>query len=238
MTLALANLPLEKMTLILTNDDGIDAPGIKALKEAIGGADSIIVAPQEQQSGCGHQITTKGPIRVQRLSEGEYAVAGTPADCTRMALTHIAQNVKWVISGINLGGNMGIDSYISGTVAAVREAAFQGIPGIALSQYKKIKKPIDWQIPTRLARLVLADLFDRPLEKGSFWNVNFPYLEPEEPEPKIVFCEPSKEPLPVAYRMEGDSYFYIGKYGDRLYSPGTDVDVCFSGNIAITKISL
>ena len=226
------------MTLILTNDDGIDAPGIKALKEAIGDRHNIIAAPQQHLSGCGHQVTTQGAVNVQRRSEVEYAVGGTPADCTRIAITHISKNVKWVISGINSGGNMGIDSYISGTVAAVREAAIHGIPGIALSQYRKGKKPVDWQIPTRLARLVLADLFDRPLEKGSFWNVNFPYLEPEKPEPKIIFCQPSKEPLPVAFRVEGDNYFYIGKYGDRPYSPGTDVDVCFSGNIAVTKISL
>lgn len=226
------------MTLILTNDDGIDADGIKALKEALNDRHRIIAAPQQHLSGCGHQVTTEGPINVQRRSEVEYAIGGTPADCIRIAITHIATNVKWVISGINSGGNMGVDSYISGTVAAVREAAFHGIPGIALSQYRKGSKPFDWQITTRLARLVLADLFDRPLEPGSFWNVNFPYLEPEEPEPKIVFCQPSIEPLPVAYRVEGDDYFYTGKYGYRPYSKGTDIDVCFSGNIAVTKISL
>ncbi|MDY6804505.1 MAG: 5'/3'-nucleotidase SurE [Cyanobacteriota bacterium] len=226
------------MTLILTNDDGIDAEGIKALKEALDDRHSIVAAPQQHLSGCGHQVTTQGPINVQRRSEEEYAIGGTPADCIRIAITHIEPNVKWVISGINSGGNMGVDSYISGTVAAVREAAFHGIPGIALSQYRKGSKPVNWQIPTRLARLVLANLFDRPLEPGSFWNVNFPYLEPEEPEPKIVFCQPSIEPLPVAYRVEGDDYFYTGKYGDRPYSKGTDIDVCFAGNIAVTKISL
>ncbi len=226
------------MTLILTNDDGIDAPGIQALREAVSDSHSIVVAPQQHLSGCGHQVTTNGPINVQRRSEVEYAVGGTPADCTRLAITHFAKNVKWVISGINSGGNMGADSYISGTVAAVREAAFHGIGGIALSQYRKGKKPVDWQIPARWASLVLADLLNRPLEQGSFWNVNFPYLEPEEPEPKIIFCQPSIQPLPVAFRVEGDHYYYTGKYSDRPYSPGTDVDVCFSGNIAITKISL
>lgn len=231
-------LTIENMTLILTNDDGIDAPGIQALRAALHARDSIIVAPQQHLSGCGHQVTTDGPINVQRRSDLEYAVGGTPADCTRIAITHLAKNVKWVISGINSGGNLGVDSYISGTVAAVREAAFHGIPGIALSQYRKGSKPVNWQIPTRLASLVLADLLNRPLETGSFWNVNFPYLEPEEPEPKIIFCQPSIEPLPVAYRVEGDNYFYTGKYGDRPYSKGTDVDVCFSGNIAVTKISL
>ena len=234
------------MTFILTNDDGINAPGIKALWEAVNNTDlplpsfdeSIIVAPQGQLSGCGHQVTTKGPINMQRLSEVEYAIAGTPADCTRIAITHINQNVKWVLSGINSGGNMGVDVYISGTVAAVREAAFHRIPGIALSQYRKGQKPVDWARVTRLAKIVLTDLLNRPIEPGAFWNVNFPYLEPEAPDPKIVFCEPSTQPLPVAYQIEGEDFYYVGKYEERDRAPGTDVDVCLAGNIAITKIQL
>ena len=234
------------MTFIITNDDGINAPGIKALWEAVNNShlplpsfeQSIFVAPQSQLSGCGHQVTTKGPINVKRLSETAYAIAGTPADCTRLAITHICQNVKWVLSGINSGGNMGVDVYISGTVAAVREAAFHKIPGIALSQYRKGKKPVNWERVTRLATIVLTDLLNRPLEPGAFWNVNFPYLEPEDPEPKMVFCQPSTQPLPVNYQIEGEDFYYVGKYEARDRAPGTDVDVCFSGNIAISKIKI
>ncbi|NEP79710.1 MAG: 5'/3'-nucleotidase SurE [Okeania sp. SIO3C4] len=234
------------MTFILTNDDGINAPGIKALLTAFNNVNlplasskkSIIVAPQGQLSGCGHQVTTQEPINIQTLSEVEYAIAGTPADCTRIAITHINQNVKWVLSGINSGGNLGVDIYISGTVAAVREAAFHRIPGIALSQYRQGKKPVNWERVTRLAEIVLADLLNRPLEPGAFWNVNFPYLEPEAPDPKMVFCTSSTQPLPVAYRMEGEDFYYTGKYEERDRTPGTDVDVCFAGNIAITKIQL
>ena len=234
------------MTFIITNDDGINAPGIKALWEALNTANlplssfnkSIIVAPQEQLSGCGHQVTTKGPIKLQCLSDVKYAIAGTPADCTRIALTHISKDVKWVLSGINSGGNMGVDVYISGTVAAVREAAFHRIPGIALSQYRQDNKTVDWPRVTRLARIVITDLLKRPIESGVFWNVNFPYLEPEAPDPKIVFCEASTQPLPVAYQKEGKDFYYAGKYEERDYASGTDIDVCFAGNIAITKIHL
>ncbi|MCL2932848.1 MAG: 5'/3'-nucleotidase SurE [Trichodesmium sp. MAG_R03] len=234
------------MTFIITNDDGINAPGIKALWEALNTAnlplssfnESIIVAPQEQFSGCGHQVTTKGPINLQCLSDAKYAIAGTPADCTRIALTHISKNVKWVLSGINSGGNMGVDVYISGTVAAVREAAFHRIPGIALSQYRQGQKNVNWPRVTHLARIVLTDLLNRPIESGAFWNVNFPYLEPEAPDPKIVFCEPSTQPLPVAYQKKGEDFYYVGKYEERNHTPGTDIDVCFAGNIAITKIQL
>ena len=225
------------MTLILTNDDGIDAPGIWALQKAVNGK-GIIVAPKDHLSGCGHQVTTNRPIHVQRRSETEYAVACTPADCVRLAVSHINPDVKGVLSGINAGGNLGVDVYISGTVAAVREAAMHGIPGIAISHYIKRPLAIDWEVATRWTAGVLADLFSRPLPLGSFWNVNLPHLEPGSPDPEVVFCEPSTQPLPVSYRVEGDLYYYEGKYARRDRAPGTDVDVCFSGKIAVTQIRL
>lgn len=225
------------MTFIITNDDGIDAPGIKALTQAVNGK-NIIVAPKNHQSGCGHQVTTNQPIQVQCRSEREYAVDGTPADCTRIALTQIQQQPQWVLSGINAGGNLGVDVYISGTVAAVREAAMHGISAIAISHW--IKKPlaIDWQVATKWTTRVLEELFDRPLPDRSFWNVNLPHLELNSKEPEIVFCQPSTEPLPVDYRIDGDLYYYKGEYNQRDRSPGTDVDVCFSGDIAVTLIQV
>mgnify|MGYP001055805712 CR=1 FL=1 len=225
------------MTIILTNDDGIDAPGIRALSEAIN-HQGIFIAPQQELSGCGHKVTTRSPIAVERRSDTEYAVAGTPADCTRLAITHLSPQIDWVLSGINSGGNLGVDVYISGTVAAVREAAFHGIRGIALSQYRKGGRPVNWEQTTRWSQTVLKDLLNRPLELGSFWNVNFPYLEPDAPEPEMVFCEPSTKPLPIDYKVEDENYFYIGNYSQRQRTPETDVDVCFGGKIAVTKIKL
>ena len=225
------------MTIILTNDDGIDAPGIRALQKAVNG-EGVIIAPKDHQSGCGHQVNTKMPIHVQRRSDKEYAVASTPADCTRIGLSHICQDVKYVISGINAGGNLGVDSYISGTVAAVREAVILGIPGIAISHY--IKKPlvIDWELATQRTARVLDKLLSLPLPPGTFWNVNLPHLEPGASEPELVFCKPSKEPLPINYRVEGDTYYYQGEYSKRDRTPGTDVDLCFSGYIAITQLQV
>lgn len=126
------------MTVILTNDDGIDAPGIRALLSAVNGA-GILVAPSDHYSGCGHRVTTTQPIRVEKRNDREYAISGTPADCSRIALNYLFPDTKLVLSGINSGGNMGVDVYISGTVAAIREAAFHRVPGIAISQYKKAK---------------------------------------------------------------------------------------------------
>lgn len=226
------------MTLILTNDDGIDAPGIKALLKAVNGEKVIIAAPRDHLSGCGHQVTTTQPIHVHRRSDNEYAIAGTPADCIRIGIAHISHNVKFVLSGINAGGNMGADVYISGTVAAVREAAFQGIPGIAVSHYRKGKSNVDWDVAARWTAGVLADLLNRPPEPGTYWNVNLPHLLPGDPDPEVVFCEPCTQPLPVNYRIEGENFHYVGDYAKRERTPGSDVDVCFSGKIAITQLRL
>jgi 5'-nucleotidase len=224
------------MTVILTNDDGIDAPGIQALLKAVNGKNVIIAAPKDHQSGCGHQVTTTRPIKLQRRSDIEYAIAGTPADCVRIAITQICPNVKFVLSGINAGGNLGVDAYISGTVAAVREAAMRGIPGIAISQYRKGKLNFDWDVAAEFTSAVIADLLKLPLEPGSFWNVNLPHLQPREAKPEVVFCQPCTKPLPANYRLEGDDFYYVGEYGKRDRTPGSDVDVCFSGNIAITQL--
>ncbi len=225
------------MTIILTNDDGIDAPGIRALQQAVS-EETLIVAPNKQYSGCGHQVTTQKGMKQERRAYREYALDGAPADCTRKAINQIATNTKLVLSGINAGGNLGTDVYISGTVAAVREAAIHGIPGIAISHWIKRPLVIDWDVASRWTKKVLLDLLSRPLPPGSFWNVNLPHLEPDQPEPEIILCQPSIDPLPVNFRVEGDTYYYQGKYSDRDRSSGTDVDICFGGNIAVTLIRL
>lgn len=225
-----------QQTIILTNDDGIDAPGIRALQAAIQ-QQGVLVAPQGQLSGCGHQVTTQQPFQVERRSPTEYAVAGTPADCTRVAVTQFDE-IDWVLSGINAGGNLGTDVYISGTVAAVREAAMRGIKSIAISHWIKRPLTIDWQVATLWTEKVLAKLWELPLPEGRFWNVNLPHLEPGAAMPEIVFCQPSIDPLPLSYDIEGDLYQYQGRYSDRDRTPETDVDVCFRGQIAVTQISL
>jgi 5'-nucleotidase len=226
------------MTLILTNDDGIDAPGIQALLKAVDSYKVIIAAPKDHQSGCGHQVTTTSAIALHKRSENEYAIAGTPADCTRIAISHICQDVKYVLSGINAGGNLGVDAYISGTIAAVREAAMHGVPGIAFSHYRKGKLDYNWDAATRWTTKVIAELFTHPLAVGSFWNVNLPHLLPDAPEPEIVFCQPCTKPLPVNFRIEGDNFYYVGDYSKREFTPGSDIDVCFSGNIAVTQLTV
>jgi 5'-nucleotidase len=230
---------------LLTNDDGIDAPGISALQLAVD-CQGTIIAPLSHQSGCGHQVTTDRPIGITTRpnpyhpvttdANSNYAIAGTPADCVRIAVKYLQLDVDYVLSGINAGGNLGVDAYISGTIAAVREAAILGIPGIAISQYKKSPHPIDWAISTKLARYAIDRLLSLPLPPKSFWNVNLPYRSSLSTLPQIVVCEPSDDPLPIDYQRSGDELIYAGVYRDRHRTLGTDVDVCFNGDIAVTQL--
>src|SRR5262249_30588845 len=172
-----ATLSRSETSLLLTNDDGWDAPRLAALWQA---AEDLgrcrLVAPIGPLSGCGHRVTTHGPIAITRLGEDRVAVAGTPADCVRLALDHLAPGVAWILSGINAGGNLGADVYHSGTVAAVREGVLHGVPGIALSHYMARGRVIDWPRAARWAAAVLARLLALPWEAGTFWNVNLPHL--------------------------------------------------------------
>lgn len=224
--------------IILTNDDGIDAPGIRALQAALSGQPSLTVAPDAPLSGCSHQINRGGPIGIAQRSKTEYAIGGTPADCTRVALSYLHPEADWVLSGINAGGNLGSDIYVSGTVAAVREAALLRVPGISLSQYIDRSQPIDWARATRLTTRVLEKLMQQRLEPGRFWNVNLPHLSEADPEPELVFCPRCTQPLPTDYVVENNQFRYVGAYASRLRDAGADVEVCFEGGVSITEICL
>lgn len=230
--------------IALTNDDGIHAPGIQALHQAIDHLDSTksaqavgIVAPNQHLSGCSHQMNRGGTISVEQLAQQRYAIGGTPADCTRVAHS-LYPNLDWVLSGINNGGNLGADIYVSGTVAAAREAALLRIPAIAISHYKARNAVIDWDIAARRVARVLALLMEKPLEPGQFWNVNLPSVGTDAPEPEIVFCPVCTQPLPTDAQIEAGNFRYTGTYQDRRRDPGADVDICFSGQISVSQITL
>lgn len=226
-------------TLLLTNDDGIEAPGLEALRSAAEGLGRcVVVAPTGPFSGCGHRVTTHGPIAVTPRGEDRLAVEGTPADCVRLALHHLVPGFTWVLSGINAGGNLGTDVYHSGTVAAVREGVIHGRPGIAFSQYIARGRPIDWARAAAWTRAVLVELLGRPWEPGTFWNVNLPHLPPGSPDPTVVFCPLDPSPLPLSYRVEGEGAVYCGDYHLRPRRPSSDVDVCFRGQIAVSLIRM
>ncbi|MGD9721523.1 MAG: 5'/3'-nucleotidase SurE [Pirellulales bacterium] len=227
------------MKFLLTNDDGIEAQGLVALKRAtepLGTA--VVVAPDRHLSGCSHQATTQRPLALAEWSAGWYTLDGSPVDCTRIGLTRAAPQAQWVISGVNEGGNLGADIFLSGTVAAAREACLLGKPAIAVSQYVR-RKPIDWERAAKWAMAVIEMLLAQPPEPGAFWNVNLP--DPDESLrdlPQCVFCAVDPHALPVDYELREGKLYYRARYHDRQRLPGHDVDVCFAGHIAISQIRL
>lgn len=230
----------ESTRFLLTNDDGIVAPGLAALEAALpAGAVSTIVAPTAEHSACSHQVTTARPIRASRLDRRHIAVDSLPADCVRIALHELRDSFDWVLAGINHGANLGADIYYSGTVAAVREAALLGVPAIAVSHYRdRVLSVADWQRATDWVRKLLPGLLAKPIQKGEYWNVNLPCPVPGSADPPVVECAIDTNPVHLAYQVDGDHYSYRGVYSQRPRSPGRDVDVCFGGSIAVSLLRL
>jgi 5'-nucleotidase len=228
------------MKLLLTNDDGIDAPGLEALLTAARTlGDPVVVAPAGPQSGVSHAVTWHEGVRIEPRGDNRYAVHGTPADCTRLGLLRLVPDAKWVLSGINHGANLGADVHYSGTVAAVREAVLHGWPGAAVSHYRKAGVAFDWERAARWVVPVLTDLLAQPIEPGLFYNVNLPLLPSGAADPEVVWCPLDPKPLPLNYRHDEETgLYYAGDYRLRHQTPGADVDICFGGRIAITAIQL
>lgn len=228
------------MKILLTNDDGIDAPGLVALGESINGDfEQLVVAPHVERSGCSHATTTETPLQLKQRAAGRYSVDGTPADCVRVALHEFASEIDFVLAGINSGGNLGVDVFHSGTVAAVREAVLHGVPGMSISHYRNRKLSADdWQRAARWAAPLIADILKRPSEPHTLWNINMPCLDAATRDAEVVECPLDLSPLPLKFRQEPTGLHYAGSYSGRDRVGGSDVDVCFSGKIALTKLRL
>ena len=228
------------MKIILTNDDGIDAPGLATLRRCVQDEGKIvIVAPAQPQSGIGHKVTTRSPIRVKKLGHNRYSVDGTPADCSRIALKQLVPDAGWLIAGINPGANLGSDVYNSGTVAAAREAAILGCRSIAISQYVAKDQQINWDITGYHAAAVLRMLIIKNIEPSYFWNVNLPHPLNSYSEIPLGFCGLDTNPHKYDYSKNENEYIYAGSIHERPRDPGTDVTVCFDERkIAGTRIAV
>lgn len=227
------------MKFLITNDDGIDAPGIEAIAElAAEFGDVVVVAPDRAHSGCGHRVTSDGGITIEGRGSGRWAISGTPADCVRVGLWNIAPDADWILSGINLGANLGADVFMSGTVAAVREGALLGRPGIAMSHYRSPQGRWDWERAIESGREVLQRLLSSTPVPHRFWNVNFPNVEAPGSPPELVDCPLAEHPLLLEFVEHESGLKYSGNYHARPRSTGDDVDVCFSGNVSISQLSV
>lgn len=232
------------MHFLLTNDDGIEAEGLRALADAVKRLPHgrlSIVAPAREQSQCGHRVTTHEPLTVEQRGEGRFAVHGTPADCVRVALFGLGLQPDFVLSGINHGGNMGQDLVISGTVAAAREAAYHGVRAAAISHYLITGIPLDWRRMSAWTGEVLRSLLAEPLGEGEFWNVNFPHIEPGSPAlPEMARCLPARSPLRVEFKADDSRtrFHYSAAYSQRPRDAGSDVEACFGGKVAVSRLSI
>jgi 5'-nucleotidase len=228
------------LKIILTNDDGIDAPGLDRLHRCLRGAGRLVtVAPRHPQSGIAHRVTTQMPLWVEEASADRYSVDGTPADCARIAIKQIAPDAAWLIAGINPGANLGSDVYNSGTVAAAREAAILGCRAIAISQYIAKDCRIDWEITGLHASAILRKIMAQDLPGAHFWNINLPHPLAAESEVAHQFCALDVNPHKYEFVVNGAEYSYRGSIHERPREFGTDVAVCFDeGKIAVTRLAL
>lgn len=174
---------LKRARILVTNDDGIHAPGLKVLEKIARGlsADVWVVAPESEHSGASHSLTLRRPLQVNRVSPRRFAVSGTPSDCTLIAVNHIMRDRRpdLVLSGVNRGANLGEDVLYSGTVAAAMEGAMLGLPAIAFSQVR-VGDRLHWETATAFAPEVIRRLTSVAWPKGVLMSVNFPAVAPKD----------------------------------------------------------
>ena len=237
------------MRILLTNDDGIHAPGLKVLEEiARQFSDDIwICAPSEEQSGAGHSLTLTRPVRLQKHGERRFAVTGTPTDSVMMALREVMPDAPDIIlSGVNRGANLADDITYSGTVSAAIEGALAGIRAIAFSQVYA-REGMGDEVPFGAALewgpKVLAPLIDAPMADRTLININFPAIPAEEVKGiRVVrqgFHDYSRGTIVEGRDPRGYRYFWFGlDQIEHTLDHGTDLEAIEEGYVAVTPLQL
>lgn len=227
----------------MTNDDGIDAPGLAALCQSVvqGLGERVrrlsTIAPDGQRSELSHAVTSALPLRIVEVAADTWAVTGTPADCVRLGLTTLCRDVDLVFAGVNAGANLGTDLITSGTFAAAREAHLRGVPAIAISHYRRPGVPATWDHVPRWLGAVLDGLATAAVSgECGLWNVNLPAVAPDTTPPPQL-CPVDTLPIPLQYVTDGSGDYRMScDFHGRPRTPGHDVDVCFSGKISISRV--
>lgn len=231
------------MNILVTNDDGIAAPGIKALAETLQAlGDVTVVAPDRERSAAGHSLTLHSPLRVFELRPGWFAVDGTPTDCVNMGIHSLLDSPPdLVVSGINHGGNLGDDITYSGTVAAAMEANLMGIPAIAVSlaTYGPTEHFPD---AAHVALQVATELAKRGLPEDTFLNVNVPNLPFNQIKAPLITRQGKRSFVgKIIDKVDprGRKYFWIGSEEPSfLDEEGTDFSAVGQGHTSITPLHL
>ena len=230
------------MRILISNDDGYQAPGIRALAAALSAHGEVtVVAPDRDRSGASNSLTLDSPIRAVTLPDGFIGVDGTPTDCVHLAITGLLEDEPdIVISGINAGANMGDDVLYSGTVAAAMEGRFLGLPAIAVSTASH--RPQHYETAARVACELLLRLCRDPLPADTILNVNVPDLPYEELagfEATRLGHRHKAEPVIRAQDPRGRAIYWVGPAGaEQDAGPGTDFHAVRKGYVSITPIQV
>jgi 5'-nucleotidase len=238
------------MHILVTNDDGVQAPGLLALAQAMRPLGQVTVfAPDRNWSASGHVKTLERPIRVTEtlLADGTmaYMSDGAPSDCVALPLLGYLEKIDLVVSGINPFSNIGHDVTYSGTVTAAMEAVIAGVPGIAFSlasQDKPAGVPADYGPAGQIAGLVAKKVLERGLTEGIVLNVNIPYLGVEEVKGLLITRQGLRvyrDALDRRVDPRGRPYFWIGGEAPTgVNEEGTDVGALAAGYVSITPLQL
>jgi 5'-nucleotidase len=240
------HLDLRRCRILICNDDGVEAPGIKLLTRVAKrfSSDVWVVAPEQEQSGASHSLTLHRPLRVRKLGPRRFAVDGTPTDCVLLAVNALLQDKRpdLVLSGVNGGGNLGEDVTYSGTVAAAMEASLLGFRAIALSQHIAEDGKINWAIAESWAGKVIRRLAALPWQRDTLYNVNFPDVAPRAVKGVVAAAQGGRkigDHLLARVDPRGRPYYWIGPQRDEEHAPaGSDVRCVAAGYVTVTPIFL
>tara|TARA_R110000868_G_scaffold14120_6_gene65997 strand:+ start:1107 stop:1859 length:753 start_codon:yes stop_codon:yes gene_type:complete len=230
------------MKILLSNDDGVHAEGIRVLAETLSEiAQVVVVAPDRNKSGASNSLTLHRPIRCTKLDNGFYSVDGTPTDCVHLAITGLLDfDPDMVISGINAGYNLGDDTLYSGTVAAAIEGRFLGYPAIALSQ--GAENPRHYKAAAIIAKRLVEHAIENKLGKDNILNINIPDLPLEEIKGiEITRCgnRHKAEPIIKALDPRGREFFWIGPAGAEADAgDGTDFHAVHAKKVSISPLKI
>jgi 5'/3'-nucleotidase len=236
---------MRQLRILVTNDDGIHAPGIALLEKiALTLSDDVwVVAPEFERSGTSHSLSLTEPIRIRQVDEKKFALRGSPTDCAILSCNHLMKDRRptLLLSGINRGANTADDITYSGTVAAAMEGTLLGVPSIALSQVFETDQPIKWHTAEHFCGPLLAALAQVILPKGVFLNVNFPAVEPEQVRGVAVTSQGERawQEVRVLDRVDGRGfpYFWLS-FKHRSEGPPEDTDLwaVAGGLISVTPL--
>jgi len=244
--MALPPIPdLSRARILVTNDDGIAAPGLRVLEKVARALSSDVwtVAPETQQSLVAHSLTIRRPLRLHKVGPRRFAVDGTPTDCVLLGVREVLADraPDLVLSGVNWGANLGEDITYSGTVAAAMEAALLGLRAVAFSIEVGAGRP-RWASVERHAPFILGRLTGAPWPAETLVNVNLPDLPPDQVSGIRAAAQGRRKgELSVARRVDPDGrpYYWVVDYSQEARQPrGTDLGAAAEGAITVTPVTI